>query len=139
MNFIKCSASSDGGAIYVFGTPVNFSGTNIFTANRTVPFRERLYEPNSSRYITFTANSAGSKGGGIYVQLTNITFSGTGNFSGNMAQLDGGGIYIESSKVILSGNITVRNNTAQQGGGVYSDNNIFIVYGHEVVEGNFAT
>ena len=141
-SFTNCSAN-DGGAIYAIGIQVNFSGTNVFSANRAAHFGGGLYAKESTINLPgdnlFTANWAGTKGGGIYTQASDLSFSGTGLLSTNVAQLDGGGIYAEGSNLNFSGNLTIRNNTAQLGGGVYSDNNAFNIDGHNVVEMNIAT
>ena len=142
-SFTNCSASN-GGAIYAIGIQVNFSDTNLFSANRAAHFGGGLYVEESTLNLPgdniFTGNWAGTKGGGIYTQGTEVSFSGTGLLSGNVAQLDGGGIYAEGSNLNFIGSLTISHNTAQLGGGVYSDNNAFNIDGHNVVfERNVAT
>ena len=141
--FINCSATNDGGAIHASGVQVNFSGTNVFSANRAKHFGGGLYAPKSFLNLdgdnSFTANWAGSRGGGIYVHETNISFSGTGLLSGNKAQLDGGGIHADGSNLNFSVDLTVNSNIAQIGGGIYSDNNTFNIDGYSVFGRNIAT
>ena len=140
--FTNCSATNNGGAIYVRGTHVNFSGTNVFRANRA-QFGGGLYADKSSLNLpgdnTFTDNIAGSRGGGMYAQGSKVSFSGTGLFSGNLAQLDGGGIHADASNFNFSGNLTISSNTAQLGGGIYSDNSTMNNNGCNVFERNVAT
>ena len=139
--FTNCSATNNGGAIYVRETHVNFGGTNVFRANRA-QFGGGLYGDKSSLNLpgdnAFTANMAGSRGGGIYVQNTSMSIDGTVLLSDNGAKLDGGGMYATSSNLNFSGNITIRSNTAQKGAGVYSDNSTFSIHKYNYVQKNVA-
>ena len=140
--FTNCSATNNGGAIYARGTHANFSGTNVFRANRA-QFGGGLYVEKSSLNLpgdnTFTDNIAGNKGGGIYAQGSKMRFSGTGLFRDNLALLDGGGIYADGSNLDFSANLTISSNAAQVGGGIYSDNSTMNSNGWNVVESNVAT
>ena len=141
-SFTNCSAT-DGGAIYAREIQLNFSGTNVLSANKAAHFGGGLYMHKSSLNFdgdnSLTASSAGSRGGGIYATQAEINFIGIGLFSGNVAKLDGGGMYADSSSLNFSGNITIRTNTAQVGAGLYSDNNTFNIDRRSVFEGNVAT
>ena len=140
--FTNCSATNNGGAIYARGTHANFSGTNVFRANRA-QLGGGMYTDQSSLNLpgdnTFTDNTAGNKGGGIYAQRSKMSFSGIGLFRGNLAQLDGGGIYADGSNLNFSANLTISSNAAQVGGGIYSDNSTMNSNGWNVVESNVAT
>ena len=86
--FTNCSASNKGGAIYARGTHANFSGTNVFRANRA-QLGGGMYTDQSSLNLpgdnTFTDNTAGNKGGDIYAQRSKMSFNGIGLFRGNLA------------------------------------------------------
>ena len=141
-NFTGCSASADGGAIYVhYNIYVNFSGTNIISTNKAARFGGGIYAPisilNLSGHNAFSSNSA-EKGGGIYAPESWLDFSGSCTLHGNNAHLDGGGLYTDGTNLNFSGNIIITSNTAVLGGGIYSDNSTLNINGYNIIEMNAA-
>ncbi|MCL2800086.1 MAG: OmpA family protein [Endomicrobia bacterium] len=98
--FSSNTASSNGGAIYAYNSPIDFVDSTV----------------------VFSSNTAeGSGGGAIYADTSNINFTG-GNvsFSGNVAE-NGGAIYgsgVASHLTFYQSNTNFINNSAENGGAI---------------------
>ena len=104
-SFSGNTGSGWGGALYVAGSNISWSGET-----------------------SFTGNTAGERGGALYAEESDMSWSGDTRFSGNAAvggdelsgtvDLDGGGaMYVYSSSASWSGEANFSGNTAGRWGG----------------------
>ena len=95
-HFVKCVASYEGGAIFIYATTVSLHGNNTFESN--------------------TATT----GGGIHARWSSVSVTDSNNFTNNVAVF-GGGIYSDNSTFELNGSSSFSSNKANYtGGGLYA-------------------
>ena len=123
--FTNCEAEN-GGAVYVSGGQVTFSGT-LTTLDRNI-----ASEAGGALYVTggqvnfsgtetsITGNTSDGNGGALYVSGGSLTLS-AGTIERSRAADNGGALYVESGQVTFSGSsgTAFNENEAENGGAVY--------------------
>lgn len=125
-------ASDWGGALYVFGSNVSWSGETSFNGN-TAGERggalcagesymswsgETSFSGNSAEFARWSPTSAEFHGGGaLYVYGSSVSWSGETKFSGNTAGEFGGGVLAVESDVSWTGATNFSSNFAGIDGG----------------------
>ncbi|MHB8882716.1 MAG: choice-of-anchor Q domain-containing protein [Thermodesulfovibrionales bacterium] len=126
------TTSNKGGGIYVSGSPLTLTGTNV-TGNTSGLEGGGIYATGATSAVNITGGSvssnSGTVGGGIYL-TTSATLTATDlHISNNTARSSfGGGIYASTPLTISNG--TFEENTAtSSGGGIYATNGVSISNG----------
>lgn len=112
-SIIGCTASSNGGGVYLGGTnsTFNFTGGKIGDEDGTE-------EDGNGGTVTVEKGNTADNGGGIYQTGGTLTING-GSLIGNKATNDGGGVFQGGGTVNLQSGSIIENEAVRKGGGVH--------------------